>query len=207
MAELRAPRGLGFVLSRWQPIAGVLAAIVVVNLAVYVGVIRSVVRLSGNRHAILATQQERVTAVRSELDALERTSSKLACVESDVQHVFEVQLSSKMERMTAIQREVRKLARDRGLDPDRITYGATAVKDSGLVRFTIAFPLEGAYDTLQGFIQAVEASPNFLIVQGVSIQEAQGSSLKLQIELVTYFQDPDAGTLEAAFPALAGGRT
>jgi Tfp pilus assembly protein PilO len=194
---------LSAIFDRWRPLAIVLGSVVVANVLLHVFVIRRSVQVSGGREAILQSEQERVGKVREELAQLERTASKLACVESDVDTVFERTLSSKGERMTAIQREIRKLARDKRLDPERISYTVSAVRDTGLVRFGISFPLEGPYATLQDFIEEVEASENFLIVQDITLDETQqGPNLKLQIELVTYFQAPDLAVLRAAFPGV-----
>lgn len=192
-------------LARWRPISVALAAIVVVDVAAHVLVMRRTGAVSGDRRLILLAAQQRTAGVRAETDALERTASKLACAESEVVHVFDDILSSKEERMTAIQREVRRLAQERNLDADRISYAASTVKDTGLVRFTISFPLKGDYATLQDFVRAVEASPNFLIVDNISLDEIQGEGLSLKVVLATYFQAPDAEDVERAFAV--GGRT
>lgn len=191
MAERRATRG-DRILELWRPIAVILAVIVVVNGLVHGLVLKRTGAVSGDRELILAAARERVEAVRAETLELERTSSKLACARSEIARVFNDLLSSKSERMTSIQREVRELARSRGLDPDRITYKATAVKDTNLVRFTITFPLLGDYAVLEDFVRAAEDSTNFLIVESVSFREGSGSKLSLAVELVTYFQAPDA---------------
>ena len=101
--------------------------------------------------------------------------------------------------MTSIQREVRALAKERGLDPDHITYKATEIKNTGLVRFQISFPLRGQYATLEDFVKAVEESPNFLIVDQIQLQEGTDKDLLLTVDLATYFQSPDAVALARAF--------
>jgi Tfp pilus assembly protein PilO len=201
VADRRRPVAL--VLDRWKPLSIALAAIVVANVLVHVFVIRRSVEGSGDREAILRTHRAEVAKAREELVQLERTASKLACVESDVDEVFERMLSSKAERMTAIQRELRQLARDRHLDPEAITYTASEVAGTGLVRFTASFPLTGSYETLRDFIGAVEASSNFLVVQDIGLSGQEGQTLSLDIRLATYFQSPDIDRLKAAFPRVA----
>jgi Tfp pilus assembly protein PilO len=195
----RKPAPAERVLQRWRPIAAVLGAVIVVNVLAHALVIRRTGAVSGDREIILGSARERVAAVREEALALERTASKLACARSEVSRVYDEMLSSKAERMTSIQREVRALAKARGLDPDRIDYKATDVKGTGLVRFTITFPLQGEYATLEDFVKAVEESPNFLIVDQISLSEAEGNELVLAVNLATYFQAPDAVALERAF--------
>jgi Tfp pilus assembly protein PilO len=195
----RRPSRIDRVLASWRPIAAVLAGIVVLNVLAHVLVIRRTGAVSGDRELILAAERTRVAGVRSETDELERTASKLACARSEVSHVFDDVLSGKAERMTSIQREVRALAKARGLDPDRIQYQWTDVKDTGLVRFTVSFPLEGEYETLLDFVKAVEDSPNFLIVDEINLTQQEGRRLLLDVHLATYFQSPDAEEIERAF--------
>jgi Tfp pilus assembly protein PilO len=206
---------LDFLHERWKPISLVLLAVSILDLAAYLGVIRGIVRTSGNSEVVLATEQAKADKARDEVVGLERITSKLACTRSDVERVFDQTLSYKNDRMTRIQREVRDLARAHQLDPDQISYSTSPLKDTGLVRFQISFPLDGRYVTLQDFIKEVEQSPNFLIVDSVNMQESLGQDLKLQIRLVTYFQAPDVAeeasaqgvTAASTVPAASGGRT
>jgi len=176
--------------ARWQPLAVGLLAAIVLNGAAYFGFIRAYVKTSGDAEAIVASEQERLARIQSDVTGLERLTSKLACTRSDVERVFDETLSSKEKRLTAIQRELRLLAKERNLDPDLISYSAATVRQTDLVKLSIAFPLEGPYETLEGFIASVEESKNFLIVEDVSMQESQGKTLRLAISLVTYFQAP-----------------
>jgi Tfp pilus assembly protein PilO len=198
VADARSKR-LERILESWRPIAAALAVLIVLNVLAHALVIRRTGAVSGDRELILGSARERVATAREEAQSLERTASKLACARSEVSRVFDDLLSSKSERMTSIQREVRALARERGLDPDRITYRATEIKNTGLVRFTISFPLRGQYATLEDFLKAVEESPNFLIVDQIALQEETGGMLLLTVDLATYFQGPDAEALARAF--------
>lgn len=177
-------------IARWQPIAIALLGIIVLNVALHVGYIRSYVKRSGDAESIVASEHQRIARIQGEVLGLERLTSKLACTRSDVERVFNETLSSKEKRLTAIQRELRLLARERRMDPDSIAYSAGSIRQTELVRLKIAFPLEGPYETLESFIASVEASKNFLIVEEVSMQASEGSALKLSISIVTYFQAP-----------------
>ena len=197
MAERRRPR-LSALLERWRPVAAGLAVVVAVNLALHVLVIRRLVRVSGDREAILATEPGKLNVLAAEVQQLERTASKVACTTSDVRHVMDDLLSSKEERMTSIVREVRRLAADNGMDPDRISYNWTPLGQSDLVQFRISFPLTGSYETLRTFIRQVEGSPNFLIIEDVSLTgDRVQSGLRLQVNVMTYFQAPDLERLRA----------
>jgi Tfp pilus assembly protein PilO len=193
------------ILARWRQVALILGAVVLVNVALDVLVLRRSVRVSGDRQRLLDDERGEVAGVRQRLDGLERASSKLACVESDVAHVFDDVLSSKSGRMTAIQREIRQLAKEHVADPENIAFSYSEVKGTGLVRFTISFPLQGSYETLRHFIKAVEDSQNFLIVQDIGLtEESAGGALHLNVDLVTYFQSPEMAAITSHFPAATG---
>lgn len=203
MAE-RPRRRFDEVLERWRPIAIALAGLVTVNVLLHVFVIRETVRVSGDREAILANERDRLGRQRAEVAELEATASKFACTSSDVEHVFEDVLSSKQQRMTAIQRELRRLARENRMDPERLSYTGSEVADTGLVQFGVSFPLSGPFEMLQHFIEDVESSPNFLIVSDISLtgDRSQGQNLRLQVRVATYFTAPSVEALEQAFPAM-----
>ena len=63
-------------------------------------------------------------------------------------------------------------------------------------------PLTGGYSNLRKFIQAVEGSDEFLVVEQVSLGEsADGSQqLILNITLTTYFEAPEALRQETRKP-------
>ncbi len=59
----------------------------------------------------------------------------------------------------------------------------------GLERFAMVVPLQGGYANLRHFIQAVESSDKFLVVERVAIDRAKdgGVLLQMNITLATYF--------------------
>jgi Tfp pilus assembly protein PilO len=195
---------LPFVIAHGRTLALVLAGVIAANVIVDLALVRRMVRVSGDREAILADRRTEVGATALGVAALEKTVSKIACTRADLRDVFERQLSSKDDRLTAILREVRKLAKDNRMDPQSLQFNAQDLRERGLVRFAISFPLEGTYATLREFIGQVEGSPNFLLIQDVLLdeQQSQGQNLRMQVRVETYFQDPDRTQLDR----LTGGR-
>jgi Tfp pilus assembly protein PilO len=190
-----------FVIRHWRTLALALGAVVLVALALDVFLIRPMVSVSGDREVILAARRTELRQVAEEVAALERTASKIACTRGDVRRVFEDMLSSKSERMTAILREIRQLAINHRMDPESLQIVRQPVHGGGLVRFTVAFPLEGSYETLREFVLQVESSDNFLMIENVSLadQKSQGRNLQMAVRVATYFRDPDLARLDAVF--------
>jgi len=202
VAENRRRRSLVF--AHWRAIAVTLGVLLLANVLVHAFVIRKTVRVSGDREAILAAERERVSRIAREIRSLQDTVSKLACSRSDAAHVFDELLSSKEERLTSILRQVRRMARERRIEPSRLGLSVTEQPDTGLVEFGISFPLEGNYQTLRDFIEEVEESESFLVIEEVQItgDRASPEELRLQITLTTWFTAPDAREIRSAIADL-----
>jgi Tfp pilus assembly protein PilO len=109
-------------------------------------------------------------------------------------------LGTKDGRMIQIQREVRAIAASLGMDPETIAYQPEYLDKVGLVRFGINVPLSGDYRNLRQFINKIEKSENFLIVDSVTLSGAKdgGALLDLNIHLTTFFDSPELRMMQAA---------
>ncbi len=100
-------------------------------------------------------------------------------------------LSTKKHRMTALQKEIRTLADKSGIRIENISYGNKIESKSDLVYFSISLPLQGNYNSVRKFINAIESSEYFLMIESVSLKIGNESSdyLVFAIELGTYFKN------------------
>lgn len=102
-------------------------------------------------------------------------------------------LSTRQKRMIGVQLEVTKLLKEFGIAFDRVQYENATIENGSLERFGIVVPLAGGYANLRKFIQAVESSKNFLVIERVSLGTGKsGDVVDLNITLATYFMAPDA---------------
>jgi len=89
--------------------------------------------------------------------------------------------------------EVTGLAKQFGIAADRVSYENNDLDNGALERFGTVVPLQGGYASLRKFIQAVESSENFLVIERVSLGTGKtADAVELQITLATYFIAPDA---------------
>ena len=109
-------------------------------------------------------------------------------------------LGAKDTRMIQIQREVRAIGASLGMDPETIAYQPELLDKVGLIAFNINVPLAGDYRNLRQFINKIEKSQNFLIVESVSLGGAKdgGALLDLNIRLSTYFDAPELREIQKA---------
>ena len=95
--------------------------------------------------------------------------------------------------MIGVQLEVARLAREYGIALDRVRYENEVMDNGALERFAIVVPLTGGYAALRKFIQSVESSENFLVIERVALGSGKSIDvLELNITLATYFIAPDA---------------
>ena len=147
-----------------------------------------------------AVEAKRVGAVTQDLSSLSRRVGLMKDLDSrygtesrKIDTFFNDVLGTKEARMIQIQREVRSIAGSFGLDPETINYQKELLDKVALVKFQINVPLVGDYRNLRQFINKIENSENFLIIDSVSLGGAKdgGALLDLNIQLSTYFKSPE----------------
>lgn len=134
----------------------------------------------------LAERKRRVEGLRAEYERVMDGRRTLRTFYDDV-------LSTKRERMTAVQSEVRRIASRFNINPETISYSRHIYEGDQIVKFSAVLPLTGSYENLRAFINAVENSDNFLTVESINLSDSKegGVILSLNITLSTYFFDPD----------------
>jgi Tfp pilus assembly protein PilO len=101
-------------------------------------------------------------------------------------------------RLTRIMRAVGSATRDAGLLPAAYGYTAKEEKQLGYVRFGVAFQVEGEYAQIRRMLAALQASPEFLIVDGLTLAKAEDAAsrlLRIGVRLSTYLGDVDPDRL------------
>ncbi len=182
--DVREASGIGFL---------VFGALILANLVVTVFVVRpKVVRhrqltdLSSPQLQVVKTREKEVVQKEDYRKELEQARDDMKRLAGDV-------LSTRQRRMIGVQLEVAKLAREFGIALDRVRYENEQLDNGALERFAIVVPLSGGYTALRKFIQSVESSDNFLVIERVALGAGKSTELlELNITLATYFIAPDA---------------
>jgi Tfp pilus assembly protein PilO len=148
---------------------------------------------------VTALSQERLSRGR-EVQKLEDAVGRILAQEQTLDVFFSEVISSKSERMVAIQREIRDLSMRHKINPNSIAYSHEPVRENDdLVHFVAEFPLKGSYQALRSFLRDVEHSENFLAVDGIDLTKTRegGVMLALNIRVSTLFRDPEMLKLRA----------
>ena len=97
-------------------------------------------------------------------------------------------------RLTRILRAVGSATRDAGLLPGAYSYSAKEEKRLGYVRFGIGFQVVGEYAQIRKMLASLQASPEFLIVGGLSLskdEDLASRALNIGVRISTYLGEVD----------------
>ncbi len=186
MEKKRAP----FDIRQWAgKISACIAGLLILNLAVWFVVVRpriselkSLREQSSPRLEALRTRHAEVEAGEQHLAALDQATADLLFLRQDV-------LATAKRRLVKVQLELADLTRQFKIDYDSVDTDTEYMAGQGLERFAMVVPLQGGYANLRHFIQAVESSDKFLVIERVAMDRAKdgGVLLQMNITLATYF--------------------
>ena len=173
-------------------IATALALAAAANTALYLLAVRPKVREYTHLQEGTGPQQEALNAQRAEVEERESYLQALVRAEEDLRHLRKDVLARREDRMIDVQLELKRLADQFGIDLDSVTFDSELLNEEELDKLVMVVPLEGGYANLRRFLQAVESSDKFLVVERVSLGEGKrgGVMLQLSISLATYFDGP-----------------
>ncbi len=170
-----------------------LAALLLANAAFSVLYVRPKVALYRQLTDLSSPQLTVVKAREQEIVQKEHYRTAMEKARDDMKHLAGDVLSTRQRRMIGVQLEVAKLTHDFGIALDRVRYETEALDEGALERFAIVVPLSGGYSNLRKFIQSVESSDNFLVIERVALGTGKLQDIvELNITLATYFIAPDA---------------
>jgi Tfp pilus assembly protein PilO len=145
-------------------------------------------------------QQHKETAGKSQQAATMITLVRTN--EAQVEQLYIDRLSTRSQRLTTITTEVKKLAKEAGLQPKAFTYPEQEIEEYNLVKRSFVFSVEGTYAELRKFVSLIETSRSFLSIDEVTVvNSAEGPELRIDLSLSTLFAS-DSETAPAA-PAAA----
>jgi Tfp pilus assembly protein PilO len=158
---------------------------------------------SVGRRANLATDIDELSA---EVERLERLHAlvisdreEVELLETGFKDINERVFADLDRRLTRILRAVGDATKEAGLLPGSYSYSAKEEKRLGYVRFSVAFQVVGEYAQIRQMLAALQASPEFLIVDGLSLTKAEdpaSRTLDIGVRLSTYLGKADVERLE-----------
>jgi len=169
----------------------VLGALALANLVLYMIVVQPTV----SDYDRLRSEDQpftRINETRATVESQEGYLQAVVRAKEDLSNLNQDRLSTRKQRMVDVERELARLCEQFGIDLLEVSIEIDAMLEEGLERMTMDIPLEGGYRELREFLQAVEQSDEFLVVEAVALTQTDqdGSKLSLSILVTTYFQVP-----------------
>ena len=192
-------------MTRWKPtlrfeirqagkvllvVYGVLA---IVNVAFFLLLTRPKVHEYNTMTQKTAPLLQELRLREAQVGDIEEYASRLQQAESDLVRLREEILATKNARMVDVQIEIHRIAEQLGINTEQVTVQNEILDEEDLERFAMIVPLQAGYQNLRSFIQAVESSEQFIVVERVQIGRSNegGVMLQLNITLATYFDAPE----------------
>ena len=106
-----------------------------------------------------------------------------------VDRLYEGWLTPESERLTAVIGEVRGLAQAAGVEYSSFNYPDQLLEEEALVKRSLIFTVEGTYLELRSFINLIEVSDLFLILESVRLTggSREGPQVRVSVTVSTLF--------------------
>jgi Tfp pilus assembly protein PilO len=178
-----------------KPMLGILAAVLVLDLGFFLAFVRpqladlqALDQANNPRFQALQKKQDEVGKLQTFVDGLGQARVDLKALRVDV-------LSTKDMRLVDVQAEIEDLCGRFDIDLDLVSYDHDRLVAEDLDVMRMEVPLVGGYSALRRFLQAVESSDRFLVVEQISLGKGKdgGVLLQMNITLATYFDAPGEG--------------
>ena len=138
----------------------------------------------------LESAMQRQDALRARLAGLADEKNALAAARGDIESFYGETLGNRNRQIEVI-RERNEIASSFGVLPTRVNYTNDVEEGQPVERFTMSFPLQGNYASLRFFLNTIERSNNFLIIDGVELEgSGEERELSMRITVTTYFYHP-----------------
>jgi hypothetical protein len=125
---------------------------------------------------------------RADNARLERFKVELPADEKQWDEFFTMHFHPAGAAYSAISEDLGDLSRSAGLHSDAITFHQHAPDARGLMQVDIVTAVEGDYDSLVQFLNKLEHSGNFYVLDSLALASSNGGKLRLNVQLRTYFR-------------------
>src|ERR1019366_422640 len=125
---------------------------------------------------------------RADNTRLERFRSELPADEKQWDEFFATHFHPAGAGYSAISEDLGELSRSAGLRSDTITFHQLTPDARGLMEVDIGTSVEGDYDSLIQFLNKLEHSENFYVLDSLALASSSAGKLRLNLQLRTYFR-------------------
>ncbi len=158
---------------------------------------------SGGRKAQVSARVGELEAEIARLEGLREATEADRQRVADIEQQFGVLYGGIFrdleDRLTGILRAVGSATHTAGLLPESYAYSASEDRGTGFIRFGVQFQVEGEYPQIRRMLAELQSSPEFLVVEGLSLSgesDVVSRKLRISVRLETFLAETDAEQLQ-----------
>ena len=168
-----------------------LVVVLIVNVAIFAAVVYPLSLKVAAADRTAQTASIAAMSARREFDTAKNTVTGKAAADGELKKFYGEVLppdQSAARRITSLQ--IAQLAKKTNVNDERATSEVTQERDSSLGKLSTEITLSGQYRDIRRFIYELEAAPEFLILETVSLSQGSDASsdLNVTVKVATYYQ-------------------
>lgn len=164
-------------------------ALIVLNLLLFIFVVLPQNGRIARLHSEYGLTRTRLAGSQKNIVELKGRLQALLQAEKDLKAVYSKILIPKKTGVTDIRVEVESLAQALQIKKENFTYNYEPLAEFKVQQFRLGVPVEGNYKNIRRFINSIERSKHFLILERVDLSEQKSDILNLDFQLSTYLTD------------------
>jgi type IV pilus assembly protein PilO len=187
----------------WLP-ALILVALNLAFLSTYRFLLAGQAQLQAGR---IERRQARVEELEAERLRLEETVTGATRNRERVDRLYKEWLTPESQRLTTVIAEVKKLAQMAGVEYSSFSYPGQLLEEQGLIKRSLVFSVEGSYLELRSFINLLEVSDLFLILESMRLSGGaqEGRTVRVSMTVSTLFVQDELGQVGGEPPGASSG--
>lgn len=130
------------------------------------------------QHALLAADTARAEKIRGQLPEISRQGDTF----------FKQNLRPMGSGYSSLISDLGALAKDSGLQSENYSFHQHEPDKRGVVQLDIGTVVNGDYSSVVRFINSLERSDNFYVLDGLSLAASTSGELRLNLQLRTFFR-------------------
>jgi hypothetical protein len=180
-------------MNRWYQrrywVYGGLIGVLVLDVVVYVSWLRRPLMLPGTGPARLQALEKEVAEHQSEVTRLERIRSQVPHLQPQLEGFATEHIPSEQVGFSGVALDLQEAASQAGVALESVSYKTEADRQQvDLLRVAVNATLAGGYPNLLRYLEGLERSPHFYLIDGLEVVGTQRGHLQLKMELITYFR-------------------
>ncbi|HWP85730.1 MAG TPA: type 4a pilus biogenesis protein PilO [Terriglobia bacterium] len=172
---------------RWVRLRTVLAILAAVNVALLALLLRAPGRSEAQRREELARLQTQLQEAQSRVQRLRLIQQKVRDATRNEQEFAAANFLPRSSAFSQMLADLERLAAESRLSPGDVAYRLNEEANQlGWVNVNVSLTVGGSYSDLVRFLNRLEQSKLFWIVEGMAVSGKQGQGLQLNLEATTY---------------------